>query len=187
MALARSFFSEEIDLESQRARNLFTQSGWNSIVRAAGQAAGARFLEGYVPLRWNKNYARGVLHYIKGGRNPFYDQGNWVDAAEAGANVQTTATKGDVIVRVRVPSAHPVQPDVAGAFRRIDMREIVFVKREFRNALIKFIDSTPVTKAARLNGRARAQVSKAFTTASRTRARSLIFAAKTQSIRSRLS
>ena len=181
MALVASFFGEEIKLESERARRLFTTSGWNTVVRAAGQSAGVRFLENFIPLRWSKAYAVGQLLYSRGGNRPFYLTGDWLEAAEAGANVQALSTKGDVRVRVIVPLPHAVQPETIAGFRKITLRERTYVKREFREALIRFIDATPVKVAARINGRARAQVDKALNVASRQRARSIILSSKLQS------
>ena len=181
MAIIASFFGEEIKLESERARRLFTTGGWNTVIRASGQVAGVRFLENYVPLRWSKAYAVGQLLYTRGGARPFYLTGDWLEAAEGGSNAQSVATKGDVRVRVIVPLPHGVQPETAAGFKKITLRERTYVKRQFHDALIRFIDSTPVKVAARINGRARAQVDKALGTASRQRAKSIILSSKLQS------
>lgn len=181
MATVANFFGEEIRLESERARHLYTQKGWNTLVRAAGQGTGSRFLEDYIPLRWNKAYAVAQLFYSRGGNRPFYLTGAWVEAAEAGANVQSVASKGDVRVMLRIPLPHAVQPDTIRGFRRITSREEAYARKTFRAALIKGIDASPVTFSGRLNGRARAEVAAGLHESSRDRARSIIFSSRAQS------
>jgi hypothetical protein len=183
ISTARSFFADDIALESERSRRLFTVSGWNTVIRAAGQSAGIDFLVDYVPLRWNKGYAVSQLQYAQGRRTPFYTTGDWLTAAEAGSNVRAVATKGDVQVRVSVPLPHPVRAETAAAFKRVTQREKDFIRKQFRAHLVRFIEQTPVITSKRINGRARAQVDKALTASSKSRARSLSAAGRLSRVR----
>lgn len=169
-----SFFGEEIQLASARARHLFTTSGWNTVIRAAGQATGVDYLGTYVPLRWNRGYARSQLFYAKAKGFPFFAKGDWARSADAGSNVQAVAKGGDVKVIVRVPVGHPTRPETAKSFREVPVREIAYLQRQFKAHLIRFIESTPNSQPTRPNGKIRAQVSEALAQSSRARARSII-------------
>jgi hypothetical protein len=166
----------ELRLEG-KARRVFTQSGWNKVLREAGIFAGNWWIGNYGVLRWNAGYAQGTLGYrpaaakrkrMARGEAPFFSSGQFMAGFNSRARTEATAKKGHATFYVVVPAGYlNFHPDQVRTFRRIPQREAAAVAREFRRAVIQGVMQGRAAHAAKVQAKAGARLAKKQASAAR--------------------
>jgi hypothetical protein len=145
----------EVQLVSERARQLFTQSAFNNVLRLAAFKAGNQFIEDRLPVRWSPGWARYQGNYTgKGGRDriPFYERGAWIRNAQ-NSHPFVVVTKGTIRLKVIVPVGHPLKPTTSAAFRSILPRDVQCITTAFRTSVTKILNGAIITKGAPNTGK----------------------------------
>lgn len=141
-----------------KARRCFTAAGWNEALRQAGIAAGTWWIATYLPMRYDRGYAMGVLGYRPKGGNrqrvlagiepPFFESG-LMQRMNQGARVRAVAKKGGARFWVVIPTGHPLAPNLATAFRTVPPQESRGVAKAYRRALIQAVQQGRATAYAK--------------------------------------
>jgi hypothetical protein len=166
----------ELRLEGKALR-VFSQSGWNTVLRNAGIYAGNWWIGNYGILRWNAGYAQSVLGYTPGkrkrkrmaaGEAPFFSSGDFQAGFNSRARTDATAKKGHAYFWAVIPGGrlnfHPRHVEV---FRRIPAKEGVAVAREFRRAVIQGVMQGRAAHAAKQRAKESARLAKKQANAAR--------------------
>ncbi len=151
----------EVQLVSERARKMFSTSGWNNVLRLAAFRAGNQFIEDRVPVRWSPGWARNQGGYDgKGGRDriPFYERGTWIRTAQ-NAHPVVAVTKGNVRLKVVVPVGHAVKKSISSAFTRMNALDVACVANAFRSAAAKILNGATITNGRPNTGKLKATLS----------------------------
>jgi hypothetical protein len=151
-----------------KARRVFTAKGWNDAVRAAGITAGNMWIAVFGPLRWNANYATGILRYRPGdakrarmarGEAPFFSSGDFLAGFNSRARTVAKAKKGGARFWIVIPGGRlNFHPHKIEAFRTLPPRERVAVAREYRRALIMALQEGRAVAAAKQAAKAQAKI-----------------------------
>lgn len=166
----------ELRLEG-KARRVFTQAGWNKVLRDAGVAAGNYWIGSYGPLRWNSGYAQSQLGYRPGkakrkrmalGEAPFFSTGDFMAGFNSRARTEAVAKKGHASFWVVIPAGRlNFHPTHVAEFRRIPQRESAAVAREFRRGVIQGVMQGRAAASAKQQAKASARLAKKQANAAR--------------------
>lgn len=166
----------ELRLEG-KARRVFTQAGWNKVLRDAGVFAGNWWIGNYGVMRWNAGYAQSALGYRPGaakrkrmasGEAPFFSTGDFMAGFNSRARTEARAKKGHATFYVIVPAGRlNFHPQHVAEFRRIPAREAAAVAREFRRAVIQGVMQGRAAHAAKQQAKASARLAKKQASAAR--------------------
>jgi hypothetical protein len=166
-----TLLSRQVEAMSPKAQALFTPGDRARLFRLAGWAAGSRWIESWMPRRWDLNYAHGLGYRVKFTPSrlvprpwednlPYYQSGVMVQAA-MGARPVVSSAKGRVKIAVVVPIGHPLRPDLAKAFKTVPAMEAMDVADAFRDAVVSILESGTTT-ITRGRGKGRLSLSAAL-------------------------
>jgi hypothetical protein len=158
---AREAIAGEVQLVSERARQLFTQSAFNNVLRLAAFKAGNQFIEDRLPVRWSPGWARNQGGYAgKGGRDriPFFERGTWIRSAQ-NAHPVVAVTKGTVRLKVVVPVGHALQSGISAAFKTTTPADVRCIADAFRAAAEKILSGAKLTPGKPNTGKMKATLS----------------------------
>ena len=97
-----SAFASKLEVSESTYRALFSQSGWNDIVRAGIYSAGQYFVTVDLPKRFT-NYARTALGYNGKSKTPLVDHGRLKAGLLPRAYPEARATGSNVSLTIRMP------------------------------------------------------------------------------------
>ena len=95
-------FASKLEVSESTYRALFSQSGWNDIVRAGIYSAGQYFVTVDLPKRFT-NYAREALGYRGKNKNPLLETGRLRNFLLPKAYPEARSTSSNVSLTIRMP------------------------------------------------------------------------------------
>jgi len=119
-----NLLQEGVQLVTARSKRIFLPAEWKRVLRVAGWKAGMRFIDNWLPRRWDEGYARRLGYSGKGGSDtiPYYEKGKWIKNATR-AYPRVTATGKTFQIKIKVPVGHALTPKTARDFVRVSDQE----------------------------------------------------------------
>lgn len=124
--------NRSVQLVSSRAKRLFDPPEWKRVLRLAAWKAGMLFIDKWLPMRWDPQYARRIGYSGKGGHDgvPYYEKGTWIKNAQR-AYPKASVNGSGLKLRVAVPIGHAITTKIAKDFTKITEQERSEVAQDF--------------------------------------------------------
>lgn len=136
-------FNRSVKLVSDRAKRFFQPPEFKRVLRLAAWKAGMVFVDKWLPMRWDPQYARRIGYSGRGGRDtiPYYERGVWIFNAQRAAPRASVNASG-LKLRIPVPIGHAITAKTAKDFTKITEQEAADVANAFLTYAMEIVRGT---------------------------------------------